>query len=78
MEGKEAKVYNNKSYFTLQLLSLSFCHNLMEDFQMKTVIEPNKQYREPRIVELGDAVAMTLSFGQSFVRDLRGRFPVNP
>lgn len=43
---------------------------------MKTVIEANKQYREPRIVELGDAVAMTLSFGQSAIRDLLGRFPI--
>lgn len=43
---------------------------------MKTVIEANKQYREPRIVELSDAVAMTLSFGQGPIRDRRGRFPI--
>jgi hypothetical protein len=43
---------------------------------MKTVIEANKQYREPRIVELGNAVAMTLSFGESLIRDLRRRFPI--
>jgi len=45
---------------------------------MKTVIEANKQYREPRIVELGDAVAMTLSYGQSYIRDARSRFPLDP
>jgi hypothetical protein len=45
---------------------------------MKTAIKANKQYREPRIVELGNAVAMTLSFGGSYIRDRSGRFPFLP
>ena len=45
------------------------------EVKMKTVTEVNK-YKEPRIIKLGDAVAMTLSFGGSQIRDARGRFPM--
>ena len=45
---------------------------------MTTMIESNKPYSEPRVVELGNAVAMTLSFGQSLIRDKRRRFPIYP
>lgn len=44
---------------------------------MKTVTEV-KKYREPRIIKLGDAVAMTLSYGGSNIRDARARFPITP
>jgi len=42
----------------------------------ETVIEAKKQYREPRVVQLSDAVAITLSFGQSLIRDRTWRFPI--
>lgn len=40
--------------------------------------QPDKQYKKPRIDKLGDVTTMTLSFGQSLIRDLRGRFPIDP
>ncbi|ERN40677.1 hypothetical protein KR51_00026620 [Rubidibacter lacunae KORDI 51-2] len=45
---------------------------------MQTSIDSKKQYQEPRIVCVGDAVKMTLSFGQSLIRDARWRFPIDP
>jgi hypothetical protein len=42
---------------------------------MKTVTEV-KKYSEPRIIKVGDAVAMTLSFGGSLIKDRRSRFPI--
>lgn len=50
--------------------------NTVTEVKMKTVTKVNK-YTEPRIIKLGDAVAMTLSFGQSMIRDARGRFPIS-
>lgn len=42
---------------------------------MNAVIDLKKQYQKPRIIKLGDAVKMTLSYGQSLIRDKRYRFP---
>lgn len=43
---------------------------------MNTVAKTGKCYQEPRIIELGNAVEMTLSFGGSIIRDRRRRFPL--